>query len=238
MKVLIPLAGRGSRFIEAGYTLPKPLVLIIKEPMIRWATKNLNIEDKDLIFFILKIHIDNYQLDQKLREIFSANIKIVVVDKITEGAPITLLQAKDIIDTEEELLIFNGDQNFKENIIEMIRNLPLKYSGLIPVFHSTQTKFSYAQVDKGMDVIEVAEKIPISSYATAGVYYFRHGKDFVWATEQMISKDIRRGNEFFVCPVYNELLGRGDKIKATLIETFWPLGTPEDVEHFKRYYHP
>jgi len=236
MKVVIPLAGRGSRFVEAGFNKPKPLIQIIKKSMVEWATSNINVNFNDFIFLILQKHIDQNNLDEKLKELYSPEITIIPISKVTEGAPLTILQAKEIINTDEELLICNGDQFFSEDVLNMISKLPLEYSGLIPVFRSTQTKFSYAKVDGSMNVIEVAEKIPISNYATAGAYYFRKGKDFIWAVEKMIEKDIRRGNEFFVCPVYNELISRGDKIKAILIDKFWPLGTPEDVEYFKKYY--
>ena len=77
MKVLIPLAGRGSRFVEAGYTVPKPLIQIIKKTMISWTLTNQNFQNKDLIFFVLQKHIDQYQLDKKLKEIFSDEIKVL-----------------------------------------------------------------------------------------------------------------------------------------------------------------
>ena len=82
----------------------------------------------------------------------------------------------------------------------------------------------------------VAEKVPISTHATVGLYYFSQGKSYVWAAEQMIKKDIRRNNEFYVAPVYNELIERGDKIKLIESDFMWGLGTPEDVEHFEKYY--
>lgn len=236
MKVLIPLAGRGSRFKEAGYEQVKPLIPIIKVPMIRWALKNLKAAPEDMVFYILQQHIDAARLDEKLKSLFSEKITIVPVDKVTEGAPMTLLLGKEHFDNDDEVIVWNGDQFFDEDMLEMIKGLPADCAGMIPVFNSNLTRFSYVKTDENMDILETAEKVPISNFATVGVYYFRKGKDFIWAIDEMVRKDIRRGNEFFVCPTYNELIARGDKIRAVKIENAWPLGTPEDVEHFEKFY--
>ncbi len=236
MKILIPLAGRGSRFKEIGFTKPKSLLPIIDKSMIEWSTMNIPVDSSDIIFLILKDDVKKYSLDAELLKIFGSKITIIQIPKVTDGAPQTLLYAKDLINTSEEIIIWNGDQVVLDDVGKMIEQLPENIDGLIPVFHSNLTKFSYVRVDDEMNVLETAEKIPISEYATIGLYYFRKGKDFVRAAESMIEKDIRRGNEFFVCPVYNELIEEGKKIKATVVDTAWPLGTPEDVEQFKKYY--
>ena len=122
------------------------------------------------------------------------------------------------------------------NLTGAIQAKPDDVTGIIPVFKATSPKWSYAKLGPNGYVSEVAEKVPISTHATVGLYYFTQGRDFVWAADQMIAKDIRRNNEFYVCPVYNELIQRGDKIQIVESEFMWGLGTPEDVEHFERYY--
>lgn len=238
MKIVIPIAGRGSKFISAGYNEPKPLVLIKGKPMIKWATDSLNFLkfDENLIFIVLKEHVDKFNLDQKLKELYGNKIRIIISDGYTEGAACTVLLAKDIINSEEDLIIYNADQFFKDSILENIKNKKADTKGIIPVFRATNSKWSFVSVNENNYVIETAEKEMISNLATVGLYYFSQGKDFVWAAEEMIRKNIRVQGEFYVCPVYNELIRRGDKILATEVSQMWPMGNPEDVEYFNKYY--
>ena len=104
--------------------------------------------------------------------------------------------------------------------------------GGIVTFHATHPKWSFAKVnDKGI-VIEVAEKKPISTNATVGFYYWKHGSDFVKYAEEMIDKDIRVNNEFYVCPVFNQAIEDGKTIRIKQIDKMWGLGTPEDLDYF------
>lgn len=237
MKIIIPIAGRGSRFKELGYKLPKPLIEIKGKPMVKWAADCMDfINFEDLIFICLEDHIKNHQLDQKLKELFSDKITIISTEKVPDGAACSVLLAKDLIDNDEELIICNADQFFESNIEQKIKDRPKEITGIIPYFKATHPKWSYLKINNEGFVTETAEKIPISTHATVGLYYFSKGKDFVWAAAEMIKKDMRRFNEFFICPVYNELIKRGDKILAVPVEKMWGLGTPEDIEYFEKYY--
>ncbi|NBW58633.1 hypothetical protein EBR43_12830, partial [bacterium] len=102
----------------------------------------------------------------------------------------------------------------------------------ILTFNSTHPKWSYAKVNDDGFVCEVAEKNPISNIATVGVYYWKRGSDYVKYAEQMINKNIRVNNEFYVCPVFNEAIQDGKKIKVFNIEKMWGLGTPEDLDYY------
>ena len=236
MKIVMPIAGRGSRFREVGHREPKPLISILQRPMIQWALDCIDYRPEDLIFICLQEHIERDHIDQHLKTLFSDSITLVTTDGVTQGAASTVLLARDFIDTSEECVIYNTDQFFKSDLMNAIKNKSDDVTGIIPVFKATSSKWSFARVGPNGYVNEVAEKIPISTNATVGLYYFAHGSDFVWAADQMISKDIRRNNEFYVCPVYNELIQRGDKIQIVESDFMWGLGTPEDVEHFERYY--
>jgi dTDP-glucose pyrophosphorylase len=99
-------------------------------------------------------------------------------------------------------------------------------------FHSTHPKWSYAKTDENGFVTEVAEKNPISNIATVGIYYWKHGSDYVRFAEQMIENNIRVNKEFYVCPVFNEAIKAGLKIKTFDIPKMWGLGTPEDLNYF------
>ncbi len=236
MKIVMPMAGRGSRFKEVGYDEPKPVIDILGKPMIQWALDCIDYRPQDVIFICLEDHVRDHHIDDRLRGLFSDEITVLTTDGVTEGAACTVLLAKELIDNDDECIVYNSDQFFRSSLTEAIRTRPSDVTGIIPVFKATHPKWSYARLGDEGYVVEVAEKVPISTHATVGLYYFSHGKDYVWAAEQMIAKDLRRNNEFYVCPVYNELIQRGDKIQICECDSMWGLGTPEDVEQFERYY--
>ena len=104
--------------------------------------------------------------------------------------------------------------------------------GGIVTFKATHPKWSFAKIDKNGVVTEVAEKNPISDNATVGYYYWKRGSDFVKYAEEMIEKNIRVNNEFYVCPVYNQAIEDGKTIRIAEAKSMWGLGTPEDLEYF------
>jgi HAD superfamily hydrolase (TIGR01509 family) len=232
MNVLIPMAGAGSRFEKAGYTFPKPLIEVDGKPMIQVIVENLNIDAKH-IFIVQKEHYDKYNLKYLLNLITDNNCEIVQVDGITEGAACTTLLAKELIDNDEPLVMANSDQFVEWDSNEFMYSMTAdNIDGGIVSFEATHPKWSFAKLDKNGFVSEVAEKKPISNIATVGVYYWSKGSDYVKYTEQMIDKDIRTNNEFYVCPVFNEAIGDDKKIKVFPIEKMWGLGTPEDLERY------
>lgn len=232
------MAGRASRFKEAGFMVPKSLIQVRNKPMVKWATDSLAfIKNPKLSFLCLREHEEKHNISRELKNIYGKDIQIVFTNGITEGAAATALLARDLIDNDDELVISNADQYFKCKALEdELISQKKQFSGLIPTFEATHPRWSFAKVNEKGFITEVAEKVPISNRATVGVYYFKKGKDFVWAAEEMIRKDIRRNNEFYVCPTFNELIGRGDKIKALNADFMWGLGTPEDVQYFDKYY--
>lgn len=238
MNLLFLMAGRGSRFKEVGYKLPKPLIPVRGKPMVKWATDSLSfIKNANFIFICLRQQEEGFGITEKLKELYGPKIQVILANAVTEGAAMSALLAREFINIEEELIISNTDQYFGSSALkkELLKKKK-EYHGMIPVFEATHPRWSFAKVNEKGWVTEVAEKVPISNHATVGVYYFRKGKDFVWAAQEMIRKDIRRNNEFFICPTFNELLGRGDKIKAVDVDFMWGLGTPEDVEYFEKYF--
>ena len=231
MNVLIPMAGAGSRFAQAGYTFPKPLIEVHGKPMIQVVVDNLNIE-AHYIFIVQKEHYEKYNLKQVL-SLISPNCDIIQVDGLTEGAACTTLLAKQLIDNDEPLLMANSDQYVEWNSNECLYAFTADgIDGGILTFKATHPKWSYARVDDDGFVKEVAEKNPISDNATVGIYYWKKGSDYVKYAEQMIEKNIRTNNEFYVCPVFNEAIGDNKKIRIKEIEGMWGIGTPEDLNYF------
>lgn len=229
--ILIPMSGRGQRFRDAGYELPKPLIDINGKPMIQRVIENIGIKG-NYIFLILKEHLDKYDLQNHLQIFCGRNkCQIVEVANITEGAACTCLLAKNLINNQQELIIANSDQLVEWKPKHFLRQMT-KYNadGGILTFQASEPKWSFAKVDRSTSrIIEVAEKNPISTNATAGIYWFRSGADFVSAAEQMINKNIRTNNEFYVCPVFNELIQNNKQIYNYPIKSMTGLGTPEDL---------
>ena len=233
MNVLIPMAGAGSRFAEQGYTFPKPLIEVGTKPMIQVVVDNLNIE-ANYIFIVQKEHYEKYNLETVLNMV-APGCTIVQTEGITEGAACTTLLAKEYINNEEPLIIANSDQFVEWNSNEVLYAFTTEgVDGGILCFNSTHPKWSYAKLDDTGFVSEVREKQPISTNATVGIYYWSRGSVYVASAERMIERNIRTNNEFYVCPVFNELIEDGGKVRVKTIEEsgMWGLGTPEDLNNF------
>jgi|TARA_B100000959_G_scaffold76549_1_gene81295 HAD superfamily hydrolase (TIGR01509 family) len=235
MNVLIPMAGAGKRFEEVGYTFPKPLIDVSGKPMIQLVVENLNIEAKH-VFVVQKEHYEKYNLKHMLN-LVSPNCEVVQVEELTEGAACTTLLAEEYIDNDEPLLLANSDQYLDWNSNEFMYSMIADdIDGGILTFTATHPKWSFAKLDDSGFVERVAEKDPISDVATVGLYFWTRGSDYVKYAKQMIEKDIRTNNEFYVCPVYNEAIADGKKIKTYHIDRkqMWGLGTPEDLDTFTK----
>lgn len=235
LNVLIPMAGAGSRFAQAGYTFPKPLIEVNGKPMIEVVVKNLNIE-ANYIFLVQKEHYETYNL-KYLLNLIAPNCTIVQVDGITEGAACTTLLAKEYINNDQPLVMANSDQFVEWNSNEAMYAFTAdEIDGGILTFRAHHPKWSYASVGDDGFVNEVAEKRVISDNATVGIYYWKKGSDYVKYAEQMIEKNIRVNNEFYVCPVFNEAIGDDKKIKIKEVDNMWGIGTPEDLNYFLQNY--
>jgi len=235
LNILIPMAGAGSRFAEANYVFPKPLIEVKGKPMIQVVVENLNI-DANFIYVVQKEHREKYNLDTLLN-LITPNCKIVEVKGITEGAACTTLLAKEHINTNSPLIMANSDQFIEWDSNEFMYKMnEQNLDGGILTFKATHPKWSFVKLDENGFVTEVAEKNPISDTATVGVYYWKHGSDYVKYAEQMISKNIRTNGEFYTCPSFNEAILDCKKIKIFNIEKMFGLGTPLDLEYFLNNY--
>jgi len=235
LNVLIPMAGAGSRFEKAGYTFPKPLIEVRKKPMIQVVVENLNIK-ANFIYVVQKEHREKYNLDALL-SLITPGCKVVETEGMTEGAACTALLAKEHINTDAPLFFANSDQFVEWDSNEFMYKMnETDADGGIVTFEATHPKWSFAKIDEQGLVTEVAEKKPISNIATVGYYYWKHGSDFVKYAEQMIEKDIRVNNEFYVCPVFNEAIQDCKQIRTFNVNGMWGLGTPEDLNYYLENY--
>ena len=229
MNILIPMAGAGKRFQEAGHKKPKPLIDVCGKPMIKRVIESLS-DDRTEINFIFVAQQDHLQLG--LSDYLNDKGVVVAINEMTEGAACTTLLAQNYIDNDSELVIANCDQYLEWDFHNFVAHCK-SFDGCLATFNSTNPHHSYAKVFRER-VVRVAEKVVISDKASAGIYYFKKGSHYVLAASQMIEKNIRTNNEFYICPVYNELLGWGQHISLCEIDVNdkHMLGTPEELQIF------
>jgi dTDP-glucose pyrophosphorylase len=231
------MAGKGSRFANDGYVLPKPLIQIHNQPMIRYVINNLRPKMAHrFIFLCLQEHIEKYEVN-KLLKIWEPTCEVVAVNQVTEGAACTVLLAKNLINNNEGLMIANSDQWVDVDINAYLETIVTqKLDGLIMTMWANDPRWSFIRIDHQNRVTEVVEKHVISNEATVGIYNFLRGTDFVSAAEKMIDKKLLVNGEYYVAPVYNELTSIGQKLGYFNVgrvgHGMYGLGTPADLEEF------
>lgn len=233
INVVIPMAGLGSRFANAGYEKPKPFIDVDGKPMIVRVLENLAYPDARYILIARKEHIvKEAELVKNIEKEFNAIF--IPIDKLTEGTACTVLYARKYINNDDPLLIANSDQIVDvsiANFIDDCKKRNLDGSILTFIDHFKDKKWSFAKLDKDNLVTEVKEKVVISEYATVGIYLYSKGREFVDASIDMIIENDRVNNEFYSCPTYNYAIQNGSKIGVYNIhfEQMHGIGTPEDL---------
>lgn len=242
LNIVIPCAGRGQRFKDAGFSFPKLLIEVLLPhnpgktgPMIEMVVANLNLVG-NYIFLVLKEDYDKYSLKYLLPLISKPNnCEIIIVDKVTRGAAETVLLAKNYINNNDNLLLANSDQYVdfdSSHMLKFIKNN--KSDGCIQTFANSHPRWSFCKLNEDGEIIEVAEKKPISSIANTGIYFWNNGSDFVSSAEEMITANDMTNNEFYVAPTYNYLINKGKRILNYPVALILGTGTPEDLARFTR----
>lgn len=237
LNIVLPIAGRGSRFAEAGYTLPKPLIPVHGKPMIEVVVNNVRPRDSHrFIFVALQEHLDQLGMRDTLERI-APGCSVVPVRQITQGAACTVLLARHLIDSDAPLMIANSDQWVDIDINAYLEVLRCSDAdGLIMTMWAHDPKWSFVGFDERGQVSRVVEKQVISDEATVGIYNFRHGRDFVASADAMIAADCRVNGEFYVAPTYNVMLASGGRIVIHNVGSerngMYGLGIPADLNAF------
>ncbi len=253
LNICIPMAGLGSRFVDAGYKDPKPFINTCGREMILHVVENLTPYEPYRFIFLARREHEEY-----IKRCMSFATNVIYIDEVTDGAACTVLLAGHFIDSSDPLIIANSDQiatwndmskvvwardegdvvrwQESDNIQDMINSAVLcGFDATMATFHATHPKWSYAKVDPTSGYVkEVAEKKVISNHATVGVYWYRHGMDFVKAAKQMMTKNIRTNDEFYVCPVFNEMIALHKHVGIYPIHSMSGMGTPEDLVEFEK----
>lgn len=216
MKILVLMAGNSEEFYKDGAKYPKYLHEISGKPLVEHVINNLSQVETSFIFLINKQDAEKWHLES-VTKLLVPNAEVLVVEGDTRGAACSALYAIDSINNDEELLIANGDQilntDFKKDI-----SILQQYDGGTIVFESVHPRWSYVNLDNNNNIVEASEKRPISKNATAGIYYFKKGKDFVKGASEMIKKDASVNGNFFICPVFNEMILNHKKLGVTSID--------------------
>lgn len=234
LNIVIPMAGLGSRF-DKLYSFPKPLIDIYGKTMIQVVVESLGI-DANYIYIVRKEHCEKYNL-KMLLNVITPNCKIIEIDNITEGSACTTLKSEEYINNDDMLLIANSDQYINWNPMNFYyKMIETKSDGGILTFESNHIKWSYVKLNDKNNVELVAEKLPISNHATCGVYFYKKGSEYVKYAKQMIEKNIRVNNEFYVAPVYNEFIIDNKKITIYDVDKMMGLGDPESLSMFLSEY--
>jgi NDP-sugar pyrophosphorylase family protein len=231
------MAGRGSRFADAGYELPKPLLPIHGVPMIEVVARNLTpSEPVRFVFICRREHLEEYGFEDVLRRT-APGCEILTVDRVTEGAACTVMLTEDAVDPDDVLVIANSDQWVDHDIDTHLATLRReRLDGLIMTMTADDPKWSFVELDRSARVTNVVEKEVISNEATVGIYTFSRAADYFNAARAMVAADKRVNGEFYVAPTYNELIARGAVIGIDNVGAeaagMYGLGVPADYESF------
>lgn len=231
LNIVMPMAGLGSRFRDAGYNLPKPLIDVMGRPMYAWATESLPLDKSTrLIFILLASQPECPELTRDIQQRYAKHSPLVAtVPELTAGQAITVLRAKEFINNEEPLLIHNADTAFDVDHAWVESAWRDKLDGALLVFNSNEKRWSFSRENAAGFVDEVREKEVISPWASTGTYWFRRGADFVRMAESRLNSGRREAAEYYVGPLYNDMIATGGKVKNHPIRKLYCFGTPDDL---------
>ena len=236
INIVIPMAGLGSRFSDAGYENPKPFIDVAGKPMIERVLDNLSAPGVRFILLVREEHIENYsRYINAIKETY--NSIIFPISDLTQGSACTVLLARNLINNDTPMVIANSDQIIDINFNDFINDaLTRNLDGSILTFTDLDKnpKWSFAKLDQNDLVTEVAEKKPISAYATVGIYYFKKGSDFVEGAIDMILQQDTTNGEYYSCPVYNYLIEKKLLVGIYNMEEsqMHGIGTPDDLNKY------
>ena len=232
MKIIVPMAGRGSRMQSVR---PKPLIEVAGRPMVAWAWDSVaNIPHSSVTFVALRDHDAQFDASRIVRELAGAAARVVLLDDVTEGQLCTVLAAREALDADEDVLIAASDTIVESDIGRAIAARRPEVRGLISVLPLEGDRWSFARTDASGRVVAVAEKERISSHASTGLYYFASGRELLGFADAMIAAKQRTRGEYYVMPVYQRYIEAGLRIELDHATRMHDLGTPEALASFER----
>jgi dTDP-glucose pyrophosphorylase len=236
MIVVVPMAGRGSRYSEQGFEIPKPLINVAGKLMINWALKSLEgISYDKIIFVALHEHEAQYNINKILTETLGNKFELVLINEVTEGQLCTVLMAKEFFVAGQDLLVIASDSMIKSEIGKDIVHRNPETKGIISVINLPGERWSFARTNSNGEVIEVAEKVRISNHASTGIYYFSDSCEFMNIAEDIVAKQEKTKGEYYVIPVYQKMIQNQQKVRISIAGEMWDMGTPEAKSIFEKH---
>lgn len=242
MNILILASGGSEAYAKAGYTFPKNLIEVEGKPILQRVIENL----EPLREIGARLHVvlrrdecQMYHTEQVVR-LLDPKAHVILSASNTSGAACSALLAAGVIDTDEPLLIANGDQILLHDQLALVKDFTNRQlEGGIPVFDDVHPRYSFVRLGDDGLVVEAAEKRPISRHASAGRYFFQQGSIFVRCAKKMILKDAHENGSFYVCPTYNELILEKGRVGICLIrrENYINLSTPAGLNAYLNRQH-
>jgi dTDP-glucose pyrophosphorylase len=243
VQIVMPMAGAGSRFANAGFDTPKPLIEVDGMPMFLKAISSLDAikAEKEVIFIVRQEHIENQNLEKLIKDAMPEAV-VIALHEITRGAAETAFMAKDQLEPSDPVIVMDCDLWFKsesyDNMVNSILEDDNSISAGLITFESSDPRYSYAKVDLDNIVSETAEKRVISNHAITGAYFFSTAEVFINAASILLNQPIdEKMPEYYLSLLYNILIDEGKKVQATYVDRFYSFGTPEELENYQQSIH-
>ena len=236
MNIVIPIAGRGSRFADRGITTPKPLIPVAGRPMIARALDSLHcIAYQRVIVVALKEHAEHYPLIDHIRAAIGDQTQVILLDDVTDGQLRTVMAAREWIDSDDDVLIANCDTYIESDLGAHIAAKAPDCHGIISTVYAEGDRWSFARTDSSGRVVEVAEKVRISDHASTGYYYFSNGRELCQIADAMFAAGETTRGEYYVIPVYQKMIARDWRVDISPARAMWDMGTPDALAAYEAH---
>ena len=238
LHIVMPMAGRGSRFANAGFSTPKPLIEVDGMPMFRKALSSFDAIEapKRYTIIIRKEHDAKYGLSEELKlELPEANI--VMTDEEPIGATRDALRAEPHLKPDEGVIFMDCDFWFKSDayakmVTDSLTDATPIDAGLL-TFESSDPRYSFVETGEDGYAVRTAEKVAISNQAIWGAYYFGRAEVFVKAARELLAQPLTDAmKEYYISPLYNLILGNGGRVLTAAVDESGSFGTPEELERY------
>lgn len=232
INILLPSMGKSLFFKDSFF--PKPLIEIENSTILEHVVDNYKeIDDSKIIFIFGDKDCKEFHLDESAKILTGDKGEAIVLNGETEGALCTCMMAIEHINNDNPLIVANADQVVDVDFNDVIKSFENCDAGLI-TFPSIHPRWSYAKVS-GEDVVEVAEKRPLSHEAIAGFYYYKKGSDFIEAAKRAISKQATHEGRYYISSTINELILMNKKVTRYTIdkEQYHSFYSPEKIKEYE-----
>lgn len=235
MKIIIPMAGAGSRFTKIGIQKFKHEIIAFDKSLFEWSMLSLSDFFEYEFIFLIRKGMPIAPLQAFCDKLGISQASFVTIDKMTAGQASTVMKAQDLLEESDSVVIYNIDTYVEEGHLIKADITP-EALGYVPAFIAEGDKWSFVKTDPNdsKTVIEITEKVRISNLGTLGLYYFKHWGDFKSIYQNYREEIITNYKETYIAPMYQYMIHQGKKIETSIIpiECIHVLGTPEDLTQF------